>query len=102
MGRLVRARTPVSVRRPVAVMALEGILPSGAVETQQQQEAGSSYLERVAKYVPAEVVGFFLFVNNILDQAFKSGGGKGATMAGLPVSSIAIAVFVLGFILTPI
>jgi hypothetical protein len=61
-------------------------------------EAPETYLERIAKYVPAEVLAFFMFINAILEQAEKT-GGKGAAMAGLPVTTGALAV---GLLLTPL
>lgn len=64
------------------------------------EEGGDGYLERVAKYVPAEVVGFFLFVNNILHAA--DGPDHKGLMASLPVHYVATAVLIIGLILTPI
>jgi hypothetical protein len=58
------------------------------------------YLERVAKYVPAEVLAFSVFINAMLDQALKAGGST-ALMAGMPVSTIATAVLIAGTVLTP-
>src|SRR5215467_3084540 len=45
---------------------------------------GDGYLERIAKYVPAETLAFSIFINAILDQAVKT-GGKLTAMAGFPV-----------------
>jgi hypothetical protein len=64
-------------------------------------EPSNSYLERIAKYIPAEVLGFFMLINAILDQAAKS-GGPNAAMAGFPVSSIAVCALIAGCIVTPI
>ena len=44
-------------------------------------EPGDTYLERMVKYVPGEVLAFFMLINAILDQAMKSGGAD-AAMAG--------------------
>ncbi len=63
--------------------------------------AGDDYLTRLAKYVPAEVLGFSMIVNAILAQAVVA-GGENATMAGFSVSSIAIGALVIGIILTPL
>jgi len=58
------------------------------------------YLLRLAKYVPAEVLAFSIVINAILDQALHN-GGSGATMAGIPVMTIAIAALVLGTLMSP-
>jgi len=42
-----------------------------------------------------------MIINAILDQALRS-GGKAATMAGVPVTSIAVGALVFACILTPI
>jgi hypothetical protein len=63
--------------------------------------AGDDYLIRLAKYVPAEVLGFSMLVNAILAQAVVAGGGT-ATMAGFSVSGIAVCALVAGIILTPL
>ena len=46
-----------------------------------------SYLERIAKYVPAEVLAFSIFINAILDQALRS-GGHGAMMGGMSIRAV--------------
>jgi hypothetical protein len=99
MGRLVR------VPREVSADHLHG-----GLDAVLHSDAGShgygrfvqadTYLERVAKYVPAEVLAFSVFINIMLDQALKS-GGQGAMMAGMPVSTIATAVLIAGTVLTP-
>src|ERR1700722_15817169 len=58
------------------------------------------YLLRMAKYVPAEVLGFSMLVNAILAQAMTS--SDNATMAGLSVTSIATGALIVGCILTPL
>ena len=45
----------------------------GTGELQQAQPA-DNYLERIAKYVPGEVIAFFIFINAILEQAARAGG----------------------------
>lgn len=94
MGRLVRVpKQPSNVD-----LALEGVLPPGYGPVAAQ---GDNYLERIAKYVPAEVIAFSLFINAILDQAVRA-GGPSATMAGFPVMSIAQIALVAGILLTPL
>jgi hypothetical protein len=63
--------------------------------------AGDNYLERMVKYVPAEILGFSMVVNAILEQAVTAGGAT-ATMAGFPVSSVATFALIAGCILTPV
>jgi hypothetical protein len=60
-----------------------------------------NYLERIAKYVPGEVLAFFVFINVILEQAVKT-GGKAAAMAGVPVSTVALGALLVGLVLTPL
>src|SRR5215831_21022570 len=59
------------------------------------------YLERIAKYVPAEMLAFSIFINAILDQAVKS-GGKLTSMAGFPVVQIALIAFMACWICAPL
>jgi hypothetical protein len=89
MGRLVR----IARQRPREGAAFG----SAADRTPLEQD---DYLLRLAKYVPAEVLGFSILINAILDQALRS-GGKDAAMAGIPVSTIAIAALVLGTAMSP-
>jgi hypothetical protein len=64
-------------------------------------DPGDNYFVRLAKYVPGEVLAFFMLINAILDQAIKSSSGN-ATMAGIPVSMVAAgAVIGSCFVLTP-
>jgi hypothetical protein len=105
MGRLVRPR--VVRRRPEADQVGTGHLQAGdagedALRQPEKEGDGDGYLSRVAKYVPAEVVGFFLFVNNILEQTIKNAGDKPALMAGIPVPTIAQYAFIIGLVLTPV
>ena len=59
------------------------------------------YLVRgIAKYVPAEVLAFSVLINAILDQAMRA-GGKTAMMAGMPVTTIAIAALIVGTLMAP-
>jgi hypothetical protein len=75
-------------------MSDAGGLPPYAVIEQD------SYLERIAKYVPAEVLAFSIFINAILDQALRS-GGHAAMMGGMPVTLIAGITLLAGMILSP-
>src|SRR4051794_33952914 len=65
-------------------------------ETVVQREPADTYLERVAKYVPAEIVAFFLFANNLLKQTVTdTPAGTPAKMADFNVISIGVALLVL-------
>ena len=100
MGRLVRKPRVPDLDAQIA--GLEGVLQSGAAATPMfSAEPGDNYLERMVKYVPAEVIAFSMVINAILDQAMKS-GGPNASMAGFPVTGIAVGALVLGLILTPL
>jgi hypothetical protein len=62
--------------------------------------APDNYLERIAKYVPAEVLAFSIFINAILDQAMRSGGNV-PMMVGIPVITIAIVALIAGMMAAP-
>jgi hypothetical protein len=101
MGRLVRIprRTSSAIDPAIAgvldgVPGMSGELPPYAVFEQD------NYLERIAKYVPAEVLAFSVFINAILDQAIKT-GGKDAMMGGVPVMTIALVALAAGTVLAP-
>ena len=64
-------------------------------------EPGDGYLERMVKYVPAEIIAFSMVINSILDQAMKT-GGENAAMAGIPVPVIAAGALLIGCMLTPL
>jgi len=100
MGRLVRS--PKVADLDLQIAGLEGMLQSGIAGMQvTNAEPGDSYLERMVKYVPAEIIAFSMVINSILDQAMKS-GGPNATMAGIPVPVIAAIALVVACILTPL
>ena len=102
MGRLVRKPKQVNVDLSIAGV-VEGMLSQGLGGLQPQPKtmiSEDSYLERVAKYVPAEILAFSVFINAILDQAMKT-GGKFALMAGLPVSTISLIALFAGAVATP-
>jgi hypothetical protein len=97
MGRLVRPARTIATNHDLG--GLEGI--SGGDGQQDQaniREPGDTYLERVAKYVPAEIIAFFIFANSILKQSLQPPG----TMAGFSVISIAIIIFFAAWFFTPI
>lgn len=65
-------------------------------------EPGDNYFVRLAKYIPGEVLAFFMVINAILEQAIKS-GGSAATMAGIPVSMVAMCALIAScLVLTPL
>jgi len=64
-------------------------------------DPGDGYLERMVKYVPAEIIACSMIVNAILEQAIKSGDGQ-AAMAGVPVPVIATGALIVACILTPL
>jgi hypothetical protein len=102
MGRLVRVPRPAT--SDLSLGGLEGMLHpgiSGMQPHQQGVQPPDNYLERIAKYVPAEVIAFFIFINAILDQAVRI-GGKSAMMAGFPVMTISVCALIVGTILTPV
>jgi hypothetical protein len=63
-------------------------------------DPGDGYLERMVKYVPAEIIAFSMVINAILEQAMKSGGDH-AAMAGVPVPVIAAVALIVACLLTP-
>jgi hypothetical protein len=84
------------------IAGLGSVLPSGfAAAPLTAAESADNYVERAIKYIPAEVLGFFMLINAILDQAMKS-GGPSAAMAGVPITVIATGALLIGCILTPL
>ena len=94
MGRLVR------VPRPATSADLPGMENFLAPASGHGVQVADNYLERVTKYVPFEVIAFFIFINAILSQAMKS--GPAAMMAGFPVATIAVGALVVAMVLTPL
>lgn len=72
MGRIVRSAV-VSRGRPglEAVAGAEDDEGGQNGQGETDSKDGDGYLDRVAKYVPAEVVAFFIFVNSILVNAVE-------------------------------
>lgn len=103
MGRLVRVPREVSAAE-LSAGGFDSALQAGLVSESRRQTGcyvqADSYLDRIAKYVPAEILAFSVFVNLILGQALKN-GGKTAMMAGFPVITIAAAAVIAGTLLTP-
>jgi hypothetical protein len=98
MGRLVRIPQKASSATEPGIIGVPGIRGERPPAAVVQQQDG--YLERIAKYVPAEVLAFSIFINAILDQAMKT-GGRDATMAGIPVMTIALIALAAGTLLAP-
>ena len=71
MSRLVRSPQRADNELPIA--GLEDVLGPG-LGGEGAVSPGDNYLERIAKYVPGEVLAFFIFINVILEQAVKTGG----------------------------
>ena len=122
MGRIVRSAV-VSRGRP-GLEAVAGAEDDEGGQNGQDSKGGDGYLDRVAKYVPAEVVAFFIFVNSILDNAAeepvakalakaldeKSTDVPGAVraaidtvkMAGFSIWTISWIVLIIALAMTPI
>jgi hypothetical protein len=100
MSRLVRV--PKIAESDLTIAGLEDMLPMGGADGQAHSApVADNYLERIAKYVPGEVLAFFIFINVILEQAQKT-GGKSAVMAGVPVTTVAQGALLIGLVLTPL
>jgi len=96
MGRLVRIPQKRAIDAPVGGFYNR----NAAAEPQRASRDEDDYLMRLAKYVPAEVLAFSVFINALLDQAIRT-GGAGATMAGIPVTTIALGALIAGTLLSP-
>ena len=100
VGRLVRR--PYLPDVDLEIAGFEGVWQSGVAGVPiANAEPADTYLERMVKYVPAEIIAGSMLINAILDQSMKS-VGENPTMAGFPVTSIAVAALFLGIILTPL
>jgi hypothetical protein len=101
MGRLVRKPQLVELDLDITERK-NSSSRSGAAEMKVVKlQTLDGYLERMVKYVPAEIIAFSMLVNAILDQAMKS-GGENAAMAGIPVPIVAIGALVVACMLTPV
>jgi len=99
MGRLVRKPQVPDLDSHVG--GLTGPLSSSTGQPMVKADPGDGYLERMVKYVPAEIIAFSMVINAILEQAMKSGGDH-AAMAGVPVPVIAAIALVVACVLTPL
>ncbi len=100
MGRLVRK--PQVADLDLQIAGLEGVVHTGLAGTHATMiDPGDGYLERMVKYVPAEIIAFSMLINAILEQAMKS-GGENAAMAGVPVPVIATGALLVACALTPL
>jgi hypothetical protein len=100
MSRLVRI--PKRANSDLSIAGLDDVLQGGlGAGGMHQAEPVDNYLERIAKYVPGEVIAFFIFINAILEQTARA-GGKAAVMAGVPVTTVSQGAFVIGVVLTPL
>jgi hypothetical protein len=88
------------VRVPREIPSVDGSTPAIGPDGEPIY-LGDSYLERIAKYVPAEMLAFSIFINAILDQAMKA-GGKLTAMAGFPVVHIAMVALAACMVSTPL
>ena len=125
MGRIVRSAV-VSRGRPELEAAAGAEDDAGGQNGQGETDSkdGDGYLDRVAKYVPAEVVAFFIFVNSILDNAVEQPVAKamalalnenskdvpgavraaisGIDMAGISIWTISWIMLVVALAMTPV
>ena len=99
MSRLVRI--PASVSTSSGIIGLDEQLLGGFERSDQAATASDGYLDRVSKYIPGEVLAFFIVINAILNQVVQT-GGKSALMAGIPVMVVAQAAFFACLALVPL
>lgn len=99
MGRLVRKPQVPNLESQAAALKPAEFGTAGPVAL--KADPGDGYLERMVKYVPAEIIAFSMLINAILEQAMKSGGGH-AAMAGVPVPVIATVALIVACLLTPL
>lgn len=121
MGRIVRAKGPS--KGEIAIPIGKAIAHAGleAPQTLDHQEQGDDYLNRVAKYVPAEIVAFFIFVNAILSDALTKSMAQlekvdtnqttsdllakamtATEMAGFGIASISWALLAIALVMVPV
>lgn len=97
MSRLVR----IPASESSGIIGLDEQLLGGFEKSEQTAPASDGYLERIAKYVPGEVLAFFIVINAILNQVVQT-SGKGALMAGIPVMTVAQVMFFVCLLLVPL
>ena len=114
MGRLVSAAIrgtsetslPIATLSAVSVHALNADLP--APQKPQSSEGDDNYAERIAKYVPAEVIAFFVTADSLFpdpNDTIPSACGSIINMhcfISNPNILPAIVVFVIGLVATPL
>jgi hypothetical protein len=102
MGRLVRVPKIVQADMSITGM-LEGMLQGGAPGQHQPPSTivADTYLERLGKYVPAEMLAFTILINAILAQALHS-GGRAAAMGGLPITTVGGVALFAAMVMAPI
>lgn len=103
MGRLVKAVSPPR-RDDAGRGGLESTLGQDETPRRPDDGGGDGYLERVAKYIPAEIVAFTIFSNGILKQSLidAQASGAPAEMAGFGVRPIGLVLFLAAWALTPV
>lgn len=89
MGRLVRATQLARVSRPHG--APESVL-GASEDAKDAARKGDGYVERVAKYIPAEIVAFYLFANNILKQSIDGAKAEAVNAAKAEAAKAAEAL----------
>jgi hypothetical protein len=97
MSRLVRIPRPAGVN--LGIRGLEDVFADDLAH--DAAPIADNYIERIAKYVPGEVLAFFIVINAILNQAVAT-AGKSASMAGIPVMTVAQGVLIVCMILVPL
>ena len=113
MGRIVRSGTIYGKPKIGEAVAQAGNGDAAGKDA----EGADNYLERIAKYVPAEIVAFFIFVNSIcagaIDKHISDSSPESfhallakaletVTMAGFNVWIVSWGLLLLGFVLTPL
>lgn len=117
MGRIVRSG-PSPLRRPDLSEIGRAAAQAGDVRAATyDKQASDGYLQRIAKYIPAEILAFFVFVNSILsdsiDKIMANSSPESyrvllnqaldaAHMAGINVWLISWFMVVLGMLMTPV
>lgn len=73
MSRIISYRTATRPQVPIGEAAAQA---DSEEEYGGLEERGDAYLQRVAKYIPAEIVGFFVFINALLKGALETKFGE--------------------------